>query len=463
MRLTGEPGQADTGPCVSPVVPGQTAVPSTGPPPTELPHWTEPPTGQVPAVLARDSADDTGSTLGGPSWREEDADWVAHEEEFEPAMFGDDEVALGSLDESEGFDVVRRPWEFDLDILPAAPHRTGRRSLGDADDHRHHHRAHHRTGGGGRSAGRRSAVPVPAMRAYRATSRWPAQKRRPRSSSPRVAPSTGRRSCPTTWQPRDGDDGGCTGGRRSRSGSRRARPAHPAAPTGSDRPPGQPTRSSRSCPPVPPAPPGGTGPAQRPAPGPPAGQTPRRHRGAHGHTPGRRAPRGRGDRGARRGPQAWRRGRAGRRRPHAPAEPGSPAGRPGCIAETHVDMAATAAVAAGVAPRRPKRQGTAAPPRPTGTRRPDRRWATAGTATVVPRSRDGRPALNRAAARIGLRVGTGLAAAVVALAAFKLGTVTSLVLCLVVVTFAAGECFSVLRKAATTRPPSSAWSGPSRS
>jgi len=39
-----------------------------------------------------------------------------------------------------------------------------------------------------------------------------------------------------------------------------------------------------------------------------------------------------------------------------------------------------------------------------------------------------------------------LAAAVVALAAFKLGTVTSLVLCLVVVTFAAGECFSVLRK-----------------
>lgn len=39
-----------------------------------------------------------------------------------------------------------------------------------------------------------------------------------------------------------------------------------------------------------------------------------------------------------------------------------------------------------------------------------------------------------------------MAAAVVALAAFKLGTVTSLVLCLVVVTFAAGECFSVLRK-----------------
>ena len=43
-------------------------------------------------------------------------------------------------------------------------------------------------------------------------------------------------------------------------------------------------------------------------------------------------------------------------------------------------------------------------------------------------------------------MGTGIAVAVVALAAFKLGTVTSLILSLVVVTFAAGECFAVLRK-----------------
>jgi phosphatidate cytidylyltransferase len=48
---------------------------------------------------------------------------------------------------------------------------------------------------------------------------------------------------------------------------------------------------------------------------------------------------------------------------------------------------------------------------------------------------------------MGLRVGTGIAVAVVALLAFKLGTVTSLALCLVVVTFAAGECFGVLRRA----------------
>jgi phosphatidate cytidylyltransferase len=46
-----------------------------------------------------------------------------------------------------------------------------------------------------------------------------------------------------------------------------------------------------------------------------------------------------------------------------------------------------------------------------------------------------------------LRVGTGLAVAVVALLAFKLGTVPSLVLVVIVVTFAAGECFGVLRRA----------------
>jgi phosphatidate cytidylyltransferase len=47
---------------------------------------------------------------------------------------------------------------------------------------------------------------------------------------------------------------------------------------------------------------------------------------------------------------------------------------------------------------------------------------------------------------IGIRVGTGIAVAIVALAAFKVGTVTSLILSLVVVTFAAGECFAVLRR-----------------
>jgi phosphatidate cytidylyltransferase len=44
-------------------------------------------------------------------------------------------------------------------------------------------------------------------------------------------------------------------------------------------------------------------------------------------------------------------------------------------------------------------------------------------------------------------MGTGIAAAVIALLAFKLGTVPSVVLSAIVVTFAAGECFGVLRRA----------------
>ena len=82
----------------------------------ELPHWTEPPTGQVPRVLRVDpESDSAGLGLAPPTWREEDADWVAHEEAFEPGMFSTDEsVATGSLDESDESAVERRPWEFDL-------------------------------------------------------------------------------------------------------------------------------------------------------------------------------------------------------------------------------------------------------------------------------------------------------------------------------------------------------------
>ena len=88
----------------------------------ELPHWTEPATGQVPAVLARD--DDGGASDGilPPTWREEDADWTAHEEEFEPAMFSDERASLGALDETDDTDEERRPWEFDLDsVRPGQP------------------------------------------------------------------------------------------------------------------------------------------------------------------------------------------------------------------------------------------------------------------------------------------------------------------------------------------------------
>lgn len=82
----------------------------------DLPHWTEAPTGQVPAVLRRtddsSSDDDPWSTLPAPTWREQQADWEAHEESFDPSVLAHEESRLGSLDDSGGSD--RQPWAFDL-------------------------------------------------------------------------------------------------------------------------------------------------------------------------------------------------------------------------------------------------------------------------------------------------------------------------------------------------------------
>jgi hypothetical protein len=48
-------------------------------PDTLLPHWTEQPTGAVPLVVARESADDDPwAKIPAPAWREGEADWVAH-------------------------------------------------------------------------------------------------------------------------------------------------------------------------------------------------------------------------------------------------------------------------------------------------------------------------------------------------------------------------------------------------
>ena len=105
VRLIDEPGSPnDPDRTVQPVLPGETAVPGyTEPatpawlapeeapldevPATELPHWTEAPTGQVPAVLARDSEDAGGAAgITAPAWREEEGDWVAHEDECRPSL-----------------------------------------------------------------------------------------------------------------------------------------------------------------------------------------------------------------------------------------------------------------------------------------------------------------------------------------------------------------------------------------
>ena len=53
----------------------------------ELPHWNDAPTGQVPAVLDRSTGEEL---VAPPTWREEDTDWEAQEEVFEPSMLSDD-------------------------------------------------------------------------------------------------------------------------------------------------------------------------------------------------------------------------------------------------------------------------------------------------------------------------------------------------------------------------------------
>ena len=84
----------------------------------DMPHWNDAPTGQVPAILDRGNGDE--QSLAPPSWREEETDWAAHEELFEPSMLSDDVPAVGSMmsDSADLIDVERQPWNFDPANLP---------------------------------------------------------------------------------------------------------------------------------------------------------------------------------------------------------------------------------------------------------------------------------------------------------------------------------------------------------
>ncbi len=73
-------------------------------PGAEMPHWTEPPTGEVPRVF--DTGDDdpedldawSGLAARAPRWRDQDSDW--DNSDFEDvADLGDGETRLGALDE----------------------------------------------------------------------------------------------------------------------------------------------------------------------------------------------------------------------------------------------------------------------------------------------------------------------------------------------------------------------------
>jgi CDP-diglyceride synthetase len=82
----------------------------------DMPHWNDAPTGQVPAILDRGNGDE--QTLAPPSWREEDTDWAAHEELFEPSMLSDESPAVGSManNNNDIVDMERQPWRFDADL-----------------------------------------------------------------------------------------------------------------------------------------------------------------------------------------------------------------------------------------------------------------------------------------------------------------------------------------------------------
>ena len=88
---------------------------------TLLPHWTDAPTGQVPIVVAREAAesDDPWAAVPGPAWREGEADWVAHEDQFDASF-----LAGAAKEEANA-----RPWEFvevdevtvEEEVQPEAP------------------------------------------------------------------------------------------------------------------------------------------------------------------------------------------------------------------------------------------------------------------------------------------------------------------------------------------------------
>jgi len=76
----------------------------------ELPHWSDPPTGQVPAIIDRRGEESDDAFDSGPVWREHEHEWE-DTGGFEPSMLADDQTRVGALDETPLEE--RRPWEFD--------------------------------------------------------------------------------------------------------------------------------------------------------------------------------------------------------------------------------------------------------------------------------------------------------------------------------------------------------------
>jgi len=84
----------------------------------ELPPWTEPPTGQLPAVLAHDDeSENPWASVPAPTWREDSADWASQDETFEHAMLADDRPMADDFADV----LARQPWEFETPSAPGTP------------------------------------------------------------------------------------------------------------------------------------------------------------------------------------------------------------------------------------------------------------------------------------------------------------------------------------------------------
>ena len=100
--LSSRPPPAQPGPAPEAVPEPGINVGSAGSPEVELPHWTEPATGEVPRILESEEPEEDqeawSSYAGrGPRWRDSQSDWA--EDDFEGLALGGEE-RLGALDTS---------------------------------------------------------------------------------------------------------------------------------------------------------------------------------------------------------------------------------------------------------------------------------------------------------------------------------------------------------------------------
>ncbi len=72
----------------------------------DLPHWTDPPTGQIAATVGNTDA----SIPTGPSWREDASDWEHEGQSLDSAMLTDEHAAVTESPEEKA---ERKPWDFD--------------------------------------------------------------------------------------------------------------------------------------------------------------------------------------------------------------------------------------------------------------------------------------------------------------------------------------------------------------